>query len=120
MICYPKAAHRKKLTDVLRKRGNFLCNVLVEEGNKIKPVRGPYEFVTKPSSVKEYSPCKHCLGMYKTKYLHRHFKICKNNTTTCKSRNRPQADGQNLLLTFTDTDEELITKVFTRMASDNI
>lgn len=63
----------------------------------------------------QYKILKKC--MFKKKYLHRHFKICKNNTT-CKSR--PQADGQNLLLTFTDTDEELKTKVFPRMASDNI
>lgn len=112
------SADRKHLADVLRKRGNFLSNV--EEGNKIKPVRRPYEFVTKPISVKQYLPCKHCLGMYKKKYLHRHFKICKNNTTKSNGRNRPQADGQNLLLTFTDTDEELVTKVFPRMASDNI
>ncbi|XP_050059864.1 uncharacterized protein LOC126551137 [Aphis gossypii] len=85
------SADRKHLADVLRKRGNFLSNV--EEGNKIKPVRRPYEFVTKPIS---------------------------NNTTKSNGRNRPQADGQNLLLTFTDTDEELVTKVFPRMASDNI
>jgi len=60
------SADRKQLADVLRKRRNFLCNV---EGNKIKPVRRSYEFVTKPISVKEYLPCKHCLGMFKKNIL---------------------------------------------------
>lgn len=37
-----------------------------------------------------------------------------------KSRQRGQADGQNTLLVFSDSNNELIKTVFPRMASENI
>lgn len=115
----PKGSKERKLqADILRKRGNFLGNI--DNGNKLKLVRRPYQFATKSSTVCDYLPCKYCFGMFKKKYLYRHFKICKNVKTQNNSRNNPQADGQNLLLTFTETDEQLQTKVFPRMATDHI
>lgn len=117
-MALPKgSAERKKEADILRKRGNFLFNV--DGKSKIKPVRRPYEFRTK-SSVSDYLPCKHCLGMFKKKYLYRHFKICKNVKIQTEKRNQAQADGQNLLFSFTDTDEQLVKNVFPRMAADKI
>lgn len=58
--------------------------------------------------------------MLKKKYLYRHFKICKNVKIRTKKRNQAQADGQNLLFSFTDTDEQLVKNVFPRMAADKI
>lgn len=112
------SAERKIEADILRKRGNFLFNV--DGKSKIKPVRRPYEFETKTPLVDDYLPCKHCLGMFKKKYLYRHFKICKNVKIPSVKRNQPQADGQNMILSFTEMDEELIKTVFPRMAADNI
>jgi len=115
----PKGSvERKQYADILRKRGNFLCNV--ESGTKVKPVRRPYEFDIKSTSVSDYLPCKYCLGMFKKKYLFRHFKMCKSVKNVNGSRNRAQADGQNMLITMTSTNEELEKTVFPRMASDNI
>lgn len=115
----PKGSvERKQYADILRKRGNFLCNV--ESGTKIKPVRRPYEFDIKSTSVSDYLPCKYCLGIFKKKYLFRHFKMCKSVKNVNGSRNRAQADGQNMLITITSTNEELEKTVFPRMASDNI
>lgn len=37
-----------------------------------------------------------------------------------EKRNQAQADGQNLLFSFTDTDEQLVKNVFPRMAADKI
>jgi len=118
-MALPKgSAERKTEADILRKRGNFLFNV---DGNtKIEPVRRPYEFETKTSFVTDYLPCKHCLGMFKKKYLHRHFKICRNVKIKTNTRNQPQADGQNIILTFSETDEQLLKNVFPRMAPDQI
>lgn len=53
-------------------------------------------------------------------YLYRHFKICRNVEIQTKKRNQAQADGQNLLFSFTDTDEQLVKNVFPRMAADKI
>jgi len=59
----PKGSkQRLALADSLRKRGNFLNNVA---GNKIKPVRRPYEFNTAPVIAGDYLPCKYCYGMFK-------------------------------------------------------
>lgn len=58
--------------------------------------------------------------MLKKKYLYRHFKICKNVKIRTKKRNQAQADGQNLLFSFSDTDEQLVKNVFPRMAADKI
>jgi len=37
-----------------------------------------------------------------------------------KARNQPQADGQNIILTCSKTDEQLLKNAFPRMASDQI
>ncbi|KAL5238144.1 hypothetical protein ACI65C_005554 [Semiaphis heraclei] len=112
-----RSKDRKILADQLRKRGNFLCNVGSEQ--VIKPVRRPNEFST-ISNAADYLPCKHCYGLYKKKYLYRHEKVCKSIKTELKGRNKAQADAQNLLLTFTETDEQLVKEVFPRMAVDSI
>ncbi|KAF0709040.1 Reverse transcriptase domain-containing protein, partial [Aphis craccivora] len=96
-MALPKgSAERKMEADILRNRGNFLLNV--DGKTKIKPVRRPYEFETKTS----------------------HFKICKNVKIKSNARNQPQANGQNIILTFTETDEQLLKNVFPRMAPDQI
>ncbi|KAL5238946.1 hypothetical protein ACI65C_006356 [Semiaphis heraclei] len=117
-LSFPQGSKdRKILADQLRKRGNFLCNVGSEQ--VIKPVRRPNEFST-ISNAADYLPCKHCYGLYKKKYLYRHEKVCKSIKTELKGRNKAQADAQNLLLTFTETDEQLVKEVFPRMAVDSI
>uniref|UniRef100_A0A8R2BAE1 Uncharacterized protein n=1 Tax=Acyrthosiphon pisum TaxID=7029 RepID=A0A8R2BAE1_ACYPI len=117
-LSFPQGSKdRKILSDQLRKRGNFLCNVGSEQ--VIKPLRRPNEFST-TSNAADYLPCKYCYGLYKKKYLYRHEKICKSVKTELKGRNKAQADAQNLLLTFTDTDEQLVKEVFPRMAVDSI
>lgn len=113
----PKGSKERKFeADLLRKKGNFLSNVV---GNKIKPVRRPNEIKGTPSA-NEYLPCKHCYGMYKKKYLFKHINICKNNKGIPKGKVNAMADGQNLLLIFKDADEELVSNVFPRMTSDDI
>ncbi|XP_022177725.1 uncharacterized protein LOC111038799 [Myzus persicae] len=81
---------RKKLSDELRKKGNFLCNIGGEQN--IKPVRRPNAF-SETSDATQYLPCRN---------------------------NRAQADAHNILLAFTDHDTQLINEVFPRMAVDAI
>lgn len=119
-IALPKGSkERKVFSDNLRKRGNFLANL----GNEpcIKPVRRPNELTDVPSAS-QYLPCKHCYGLFKRDYLFRHIKICKskNSTYNKTGKNMVQADAQNLLLTFTNTDTQLLNEVFPRMAVDEI
>jgi len=117
-LSFPQGSKdRKILSDQLRKRGNFLYNVGSEQ--VIKPVRRPNEFSI-ISNAADYLPCKFCYGLYKKKYLYRHEKKCKSVKTELKGRNEAQADAQNLLLTFTETDEQLVKEVFPRMVADSI
>ncbi|KAL5238907.1 hypothetical protein ACI65C_006317 [Semiaphis heraclei] len=118
-LSLPKGSNeRVELADNIRKRGNFLCNV--GEVDVIKPVRRPNEFSKTIPDASNYLPCKHCYGMYKKKYLYRHEKKCKSAKTKQLGRNRAQSNAQNLLLAFSNTDQDLVTKVFPRMAVDNI
>lgn len=118
-LSLPKGSkERVELADNLRKRGNFLCNV--EEVELIKPVRRPNEYSKTIPDSSNYLPCKHCYGMYKKKYLYRHEKKCKSANTKQLGRNRAHSNAQNLLLAFSNTDQDLMTKVFPRMAVDNI
>lgn len=118
-MALPKgSAERKIEADILRKPCNFLFNV--DGKTNIKPVRRPYEFETKTSLVTDYLPCKHRLGMFKKKYLHRHFTFCINVKIKSNVKNQPQADGQNIILTFSETDVQLLKNVFPRMAPDQI
>lgn len=108
-ISLPKGSEsRKVLADNIRKRGNFLCNV--GEVELIKPVRRPNEYSKIVPDASNYLPCKHCYGLYKKKYLYRHEKNCKCIKTKHVGRNNAQADAQNILLAFSNTDQELIKK----------
>lgn len=115
----PKGSkERSLLANSLRKRGNFLNNVA---GNKIKPVRRPYEFNKLPVLASDYLPCKHCYGMFKKKYLSRHIKLCTKYVKNMKEGIcRAQSSGQNMLVAFTENDKLLQETVFPRMASDEI
>jgi len=67
-----------------------------------------------------YLPCKHYYGMFKKKYLYRHEKKFKSAITKHVGRNKAQANAQNLLLAFSNTDKELVEQVFPRMLLDTI
>lgn len=58
--------------------------------------------------------------MFKKKYLYRHEKKCKSANTKHLGRNKAQSNAQNLLLAFSNSDQELVEKVFPRMAVDTI
>lgn len=58
--------------------------------------------------------------MIKKKYLYRHFKICKHVNVKTKKRNQALVDGQNIMLKFTNSDDQLVEKVFPRMTADQI
>jgi len=113
----PKGSKERKFqADILRKKGNFLSNV---GGNKVKPVRRPNELKGIPCA-NNYLPCKFCYGMFKKKYLFRHMNICKNNKEKHGSKVKAMVAGQNMLLVFKDTDNDLVNNVFSRMATDEI
>lgn len=82
-------------------------------------MRRPNNIRHRDLSASKYLPCKYCYGMFKKKYLHRHFKICKHNKNVM-GRNNAQSDGQNMLIAFAATDERLVKDVFPRMISDEI
>lgn len=115
----PKGSkQRLALANSLRKRGNFLNNVA---GNKIKPVRRPYEFNTSSVIAGDYLPCKYCYGMYKKKYLSRHITVCSKYVKTDKEKTcKAQSSGQNMLVAFIGNNKQLEETVFPRMASDEI
>lgn len=105
-ISLPKGSkERVELADSLRKWGNFLNNV--GDVEVIKPVRRPNECSKIVPDASNYLPCKHCYGMYKKKYLYRHEKTWRSAKTKHVGRNRAQVSAQNLLLAFSNTDQEL-------------
>lgn len=67
-------------------------------------------------------PCEYFYRLFKKHYLFRHIKKCKSNESDTKNSKtvRVQADAQNLLLSFKETDDQLIKEVFPRMAPDKI
>lgn len=71
-----KSCARKRLIDLLRKKGNYLKN----SNECFKPVR---EFCI---SNQSYLPCDNCLGFYSKRLLHRHRNKC--------SRNKAQGSAQ--------------------------
>lgn len=90
-------------------------------GNKIKPVRRPYEFNTAPVIDGDYLPCKYCYGMFKKKYLSRHILVCTKCVKNDKEKKfRAQSSGQNMLVAFTGNNKQLEETVFPRMARDEI
>lgn len=105
----PKGSKERKFeADTLRKKGNFLSNA---GGNKVKPVCRPNELKEIPSAH-NYLPCKFSYGMFKKKYLFRHMKTCKSIKETHGSKVNTMADGQNMLLVFNDSDNDLVNNEF--------
>lgn len=100
-----KSEERRKLQDILRRKGNYLKNVDV----CVKPVRQSYI----PNGT--VLPCENCLGFFSAKSLYRHRKKCgdRNSSTA-------QAAGQSKLAYKIKVDETLKTQVFPRMRADKV
>lgn len=94
---------RKRLLDLLRKKGNFLNSNIVR-----KPVQ-------RLRTEKDLLPCDNCLGFFSAKLLWRHRIKC----TKLKSRNH-RAAAQNVLIANLRIDTKLRETVFPRMRADEI
>lgn len=103
MIQLPGSKERKRLLDLLRKKGNFVNGNIAR-----KPVQSL-------RSEKDLLPCDNCLGFFSAKLLWRHRIKCTNS----KSRDHRVA-AQNILIAHLRTDAKLKDTVFPRMRADEI
>lgn len=99
-----KNPKRKKILELLRKKGNFANRVFVQ-----RPVRNPI-------INKELLPCDNCYGFYSKKLLWKHRKACLKGKSVVKA----QVSGQNLLTNNLNIDKDLKETVFSRMRPDEI
>uniref|UniRef100_A0A6P7GZ10 Uncharacterized protein LOC114344736 n=1 Tax=Diabrotica virgifera virgifera TaxID=50390 RepID=A0A6P7GZ10_DIAVI len=99
----PKNIERKRLLDVIRKKGNYL-----NSNDICKPIQ-------KSHSENDVLPCTNCLGFYSVKTLWRH----RNKCIGLKSKGH-QSSAQNLLLANLKVDSQLRQTVFPRMRPDKI
>ncbi|XP_048838462.1 uncharacterized protein hnrnpul1l isoform X1 [Brienomyrus brachyistius] len=88
LSCPTGSKERKKLLDILRKRGNFMHNnsVLSKGCGSLKVSRR-----SKDDTCRAYEYCIHCRGMFKRAELWRHMRRCSSKleaTSDHKGRNR--------------------------------
>ncbi|CAG9827006.1 unnamed protein product [Diabrotica balteata] len=99
-----KSRERKELIGLIRKKGNYLNSQV-----HFKPMKK----TNIPCDQDNYIPCEFCLGIYVSRQLWRHKKVCQkrlNKSKTIKSQ----------LLFKLGVDNELQSKVFPTMRLDNV
>lgn len=121
----PAKDYKRKLAiEAIRKRGNF---DFFTGKNVYCPVKRPNE--TKQVDPDEYTPCSHCLGLFKKSYLYRHVKVCHLKPADAKNktdgRSNPVGESQTLLVCLNRHGHylgksRLKTEVFPIMAPDEI
>ncbi|CAG9773287.1 unnamed protein product [Ceutorhynchus assimilis] len=100
-----KSRERKKLFNLLRRKGNFLA----DGGDCFKPVREGYV------PERDKLPCDNCLGHFSSKLLYRHKKKCKQG-------NAGDSENVKQLKMFYNgkVDRRLKEEVFPHMRADKL
>lgn len=107
IMSYPKKSFtRKNLLTELRKKGNYIKNVVKCD----KPIK-------KSCLPVDYLPCEKCLGFYSRKQLWKHEKICQPLSQTANT----QVHAQNFMLrNLPNIYKKLKEEVFLKMRPDKI
>ena len=111
-----KLQERKKMFELLRKRGNFNHNVdVLKEGKGLIIVE---KRPSKPQPYTNYLPCEYCLGFYHKKELSKHVKSCSEKPPDVTSK-RIQSSA-SMLLCFDETASPQLTLILSKMLVDDV
>nr|XP_023017337.1 uncharacterized protein LOC111506492 [Leptinotarsa decemlineata] len=122
ILSQPKGKHsRKKMIELLRKQGNFS---MLNSANIVRPVQRPSSTSRIITSLTDFLPCKYCKGLYKSKSLKRHAKICEFNTE--KNKQLKYASEGQTMIAFNESRRQYLdrlrlkSEVFHTMQADRI